>query len=157
MNWHPHDLFHCFDSDLLAWTTIILCLGVLIGYIVIALKTWLPSLRQASARASRALLFMMLIFIFCAIAGYGTVVVAAFAPKVGYVLRVIFLVAVNIVNLGFLYSKHGHEFKVIGQNEALGQGFTSRIPQIEKMTDPELAELTRLAIKQSLGRQIGMT
>lgn len=148
MTWNPHTLFHCLNSDWLAWVTIISSIFVVVGYGFIVVRVWLPAARVASHGARSALLAMATIFIFCAVAGYGTLVIAAWAPEIAYAARAASLVILNLAIICFLRSRVGYEFTLIGHSERVGR---SMIEQYKKeMSDKEIASLARRVIAESL-------
>lgn len=142
MPWSPHNLFHCIDSDGLAWLVIVECLLVVVLYAIITKFAWLPAARDATAAARNALYWMATLFLFCAVAGYGLRALSAFAPRWAFALLPLSLLGVLLSGIWFLVSRRGHTFRLIGAQQKAGAEILSYLQWADEK-DPRMAEVIR--------------
>lgn len=150
-DWNPSDLQHCVDSPLLGWLTGGLACGMLVWYAMIATRWWEAS-RLASPEGCKVWQWLVIIFVICAMAGYGSWILALFAPKTAVWTRVLFLTAQNLAcPMFWKYATH-RRFTSIGRFESIGEQITKAVTEPDRMDDRELASLARQMVAKSLER-----
>ena len=149
MEWSPMNLCQCVGSVWLAWTITVLCGGVIFFYLLIAHR-WLQAARLASEDCRAIWVWLIVIFVVCALAGYGSRIIAMYDPRLAVPFLVIVLVAQNIACPIFLYASSGRKFLTVGRYDAVGCQIFNAVA--EELSDYELASVARTAVKKNLER-----
>lgn len=145
MNWSPHNLQHCLDSNALAYLTATLAFGMLIWYCVIA-HTWWKSMKYSSGRARKAWFWLVVIFIICSQAGYASWILALAVPKTAVSYRILALVIQNISCPFFmLYARRSH-FEMQGREQNIGEQILAGLPHPSSIDDAQLAQIAAEAV-----------
>lgn len=150
--WEPHTIFHCLNNDILAYITIFAALGVLIWYFIIAFTTWFPGAKSSGKEGRNAIYWMAIIFLICAITGYGSLALTGWMPKFAYSLRILGLISLNIFCPWFLLSKGSQSFRLITKEQKVGHDFLS-IKNIDEYGDKELAQKTRELLAERVQKE----
>ena len=147
--WNPLNLRQCVGSPILGELTGLLALGMLFWYVLIAYK-WLESSRLASEEGKWLWRWLVAIFIVCAVAGYFSLILALFFPKVSVILRILALATQNVVCPLFWSYAASRRFVAVSSNEKIGMVLSSQ--NTEEMSDRELALLARSLIMNRFSR-----
>ena len=130
-NWEPLDLCSCVGSSVLGWLTAVLAVGLVAWYCLIGIR-WLDTARYASPSGRKVWMWLVVIFVVCSIAGYGSWVIAMWFPKTATVLRLAVLLAQNIACPLFWYYGSHQRFVSIGKYEALGEEIANAVDEESK-------------------------
>ena len=147
--WEPHKLSSCVDKIHLGYLTAILSASLLVWYLMIAYR-WFDACRYASKDTRNMWLWLVIIFIACAVAGYGTLLLAVFAPKTAVIVRIIFLSIQNVACPLFWYCAANKKFTIITSNEHIGQQLQTI--NIKNLDNSGLGILTRQLLTEHTKR-----
>ena len=150
MNWDPHTLMDCLDSQVLAYLTAVLAFGMLVWYLAIAMR-WYESIRYASESGRAVWGWLVAIFVVCALAGYVALILALVVPKFSVVFRIVFLALQNICCPFFWITARRYKFHLQGVSENIGESLLSK--NLDDMADREVASLTRSLVIEGLRRR----
>lgn len=153
--WEPMTLQCCVGSDLLGWLTAGLACGMLFWYSAIASRWW-EAANYSSPEGKNVWRWLVAIFIVCAVAGYGSLIMALWFPKTAVMVRIVFLSIQNICCPAFWHYASKRRFETLGRREAmgakLGDDLTGVVSTTEVLSDRELASLARNMVVKSLER-----
>ncbi len=143
--WNPQNLCDCLGSESLGRVTALLCLGVCFWYAAIT-RRWLDAAKHASNDGCKVWSALAIVFIICAVAGYGTMALALFYPRLAVSLRVGFLILQNIACPIFLRYASTLVFTTISHNERLGQSLREALggdKNIEQMDQKQVQAMVK--------------
>lgn len=144
-SWSPHTLQHCVDSEPLGYTIAVLAAGILFWYMIIA-YIWWKSMRAASREAMVAWFALALIFVVCSMAGYVSLDIAIWHPKVAIVLRVVAMAIQNVLCPVFVWYAFRHNFLAYGRFQRIGQGLSGI--NFSEYSDAEISVMTKAFVNQ---------
>ncbi len=150
-DWHPQSVVDCTDSPLVGYATIVLGLTTCCWYCVITMQ-WLVAAKTASREARVVWRWLMIIFVVCAIAGYGSMALSLVWPAAFAIVRLTLLVVLNIACPMFLQCSIGQKFQSISKYEGIGQAMADAVQSVEQLDDKKLASLARQLVEKSLER-----
>lgn len=105
------NLFQCspeYAHDLISWSVIIV-----VFYAVLTFTRFIPAARRAQTKRGRyAWIALALIFPFCGMTGYGTVILSGWWPDPAYHLKVWFMKLDAAACLLFYYMSQGHTLEL---------------------------------------------
>lgn len=150
MDWNPHNLYKCLDSESVALFTAALSLGILIWYNIIGFL-WYKSAKRASNEAKTVWYMLLIIFVLCSWGGYGAIIISLSFPKTSAIIKILFMALQNAACPVFWYYARRFKFQKYGQHQKIGEGILKK--PIQEMTDKEVANLARNLVKEGIERK----
>ena len=130
--------------------------GIVVLYLLIGRRWWQAA--KASSRDGRFVwVYLLLIFIVCAHAGYGVDVLKIWFPRTGVILRLTLLSVDWILCINFLRRASSYTFELRGRNERIGDELTRAMTRAGGIDDMELLILTRRLVVMSRELETAVT
>lgn len=129
-----HTLIHCMDNDMVSIALVImLCLGVMSGYLIIAYRWSKAAAQVPESDAKKGLNDLKWIFLICAVCGYLWVVLEAFWPA--WRLYILFLAALNFVTWRYVIRENSLDriYKYLKDRDDLVQEIEAKQKEIERL------------------------